>query len=414
MKKIYALMAAVAAFGMVACQPDNKPGEEQGGNQEEVQAPVADFEYAADGLTVSFTNKSQNATGYKWSFGDDETSKEANPTHEYGSAGEYTVVLTASNAKGQDKKEVKITLAGKVKAYFSYTVPEGRAGVYGKKVSFDATSSANAVSIAWNFGDGETSTEFAPVHEFPGFETYTVSATVTGADGATDTYTQDVTCVKNTSLIKCGGMEADDAEFWTPYEYWGYDAGQYVDVPGVWAYGHEWGNTDNAGFGKGGCFKFISNPLGWDYNNKGAIYTTFDVVEGDVIEMDCLVKWGEETQDNGGFSIRLSYDEYSLDGALLFWFENFWGVHDPDDDDPTRWTRWVPAFEGNLAACAEALSEYGAEAADAELVDGKLRFTAVKTGKAHLIFYINQVWGFACGEGRDIYIDEVTVDAVVD
>ncbi len=47
---------------------------------------------------VSFSSFSQNATAYEWSFGDGSSSYAANPSHTYtGPAGEYTVVLTASN-----------------------------------------------------------------------------------------------------------------------------------------------------------------------------------------------------------------------------------------------------------------------------------------------------------------------------
>lgn len=38
-----------------------------------------------------------NGTSYSWDFGDATSSTLANPTHTYGAAGTYTVVLTASN-----------------------------------------------------------------------------------------------------------------------------------------------------------------------------------------------------------------------------------------------------------------------------------------------------------------------------
>ncbi len=49
------------------------------------------------GTAVSFTNTSMNGTSYSWDFGDATSSTLANPTHTYGAAGTYTVVLTASN-----------------------------------------------------------------------------------------------------------------------------------------------------------------------------------------------------------------------------------------------------------------------------------------------------------------------------
>lgn len=45
------------------------------------------------------------ADHWYWQFGDDETSYEQHPWHEYNAEGEYTVTLTASNAGGQDVEE---------------------------------------------------------------------------------------------------------------------------------------------------------------------------------------------------------------------------------------------------------------------------------------------------------------------
>jgi len=46
---------------------------------------------------VQFLNKSKNATNYKWSFGDDQSSTDANPTHKYDLEGTHVVKLIAYN-----------------------------------------------------------------------------------------------------------------------------------------------------------------------------------------------------------------------------------------------------------------------------------------------------------------------------
>ena len=46
---------------------------------------------------VQFLNKSKNATKYKWSFGDDQSSTDANPTHKYDRVGTHVVKLIAYN-----------------------------------------------------------------------------------------------------------------------------------------------------------------------------------------------------------------------------------------------------------------------------------------------------------------------------
>src|SRR5690606_16182705 len=60
--------------------------------------PIADFtfENTIDN-EFTFTNLSEQATSYLWDFGDGNTSTLENPTHNYTTAGTYTVNLTASH-----------------------------------------------------------------------------------------------------------------------------------------------------------------------------------------------------------------------------------------------------------------------------------------------------------------------------
>jgi len=60
---------------------------------------VADFNYSATNsakapCVVTFTNKSLNAQGYSWDFGNGKTSTEANPVVAFDTPGFYTVTLT--------------------------------------------------------------------------------------------------------------------------------------------------------------------------------------------------------------------------------------------------------------------------------------------------------------------------------
>jgi hypothetical protein len=61
--------------------------------------PHASFTKAHTGASgVTFTNKSQRAGSYLWSFGDAATDTAASPSHSYAAAGTYTVSLTVTNA----------------------------------------------------------------------------------------------------------------------------------------------------------------------------------------------------------------------------------------------------------------------------------------------------------------------------
>jgi PKD repeat protein len=59
-------------------------------------------------LSVQFIGLSQNATEWKWDFGDGLSSVQQNPVHTYLKAGDYNVILTSSNENGTDSKTVSI------------------------------------------------------------------------------------------------------------------------------------------------------------------------------------------------------------------------------------------------------------------------------------------------------------------
>ncbi|HEV2855819.1 MAG TPA: PKD domain-containing protein [Thermoanaerobaculia bacterium] len=79
------------------------------------ERPVASFTYSQGStqLSVQFidTSTSQGALTYSWNFGDGSSSTQANPTHQYAAAGDYTVVLTVTDASGlTDTATARITV----------------------------------------------------------------------------------------------------------------------------------------------------------------------------------------------------------------------------------------------------------------------------------------------------------------
>jgi PKD repeat protein len=90
-KGLASTLLLIGVFALNSCKED-----------ETAPAPNAAFEYEADGLEVTFTNKSTNATSYSWDFGDGETSTEENPVHTYEAYGEFTVNLSVTGPGGSD------------------------------------------------------------------------------------------------------------------------------------------------------------------------------------------------------------------------------------------------------------------------------------------------------------------------
>jgi len=73
-------------------------------------APVPAFSQTTNGLTVYFSNQTQNADSYLWRFGDGDSSRVENPVHTYTAFGTYNVTLVAGNACGNFDHQQSITL----------------------------------------------------------------------------------------------------------------------------------------------------------------------------------------------------------------------------------------------------------------------------------------------------------------
>ena len=146
--------------------------------------PSADFEFAVDGLSVTFADTSTgNPSSWAWDFGDGSSSTQQSPTHTFSVAGTYAVKLTVSNGAGSNGKTQLVTVpsGGPPEADFSFQVE-------GLKVFFLDASTGNPESWAWNFGDEgsseNTSDQQNPSHTYGTAGTYTVSLTVTNAAGS--------------------------------------------------------------------------------------------------------------------------------------------------------------------------------------------------------------------------------------
>jgi peptidyl-prolyl cis-trans isomerase B (cyclophilin B) len=76
--------------------------------------PIADFTVQGEDrvapAAIQFENKSQEAESYEWDFGDGNSSEDANPSHRYGSSGNYLVILKAKKGKKSRKIEKRIQI----------------------------------------------------------------------------------------------------------------------------------------------------------------------------------------------------------------------------------------------------------------------------------------------------------------
>lgn len=136
-------------------------------------------------FTVNLYDNSPSTSAWMWDFGDGFTSNQQNTVHTYTDAGTYNVVLQTQSAGSSCSQSVA--------PYAIYHINGGVAEFELTQTlcpPFTATftdQSVNAISWLWDFGDGTTSTQQHPVHVYalPGF--YSVTLTITTADGCTYT-----------------------------------------------------------------------------------------------------------------------------------------------------------------------------------------------------------------------------------
>jgi len=133
-------------------------------------------------------------TGYAWDFGDGNTGTSQNPSHTYGRAGDFTVILTVTDddsAMASDTTAASIDSDG---ANLPPTADPGGpyTGDEAAAVNFDGGASSDLDgSIAqydWDFGDGNTAIDggLTPSNTYAVSGNYDVTLTVTDDGGATD------------------------------------------------------------------------------------------------------------------------------------------------------------------------------------------------------------------------------------
>ncbi|MBX3042877.1 MAG: PKD domain-containing protein [Candidatus Kapabacteria bacterium] len=127
--------------------------------------------YKNDSINFRAVSNMEGCT-YEWNFseGDLISTNETDIIHTFKSAGVYSVSLDIIEPNGNRHTFIKnsiITVLEKVKADFETTISNNELPL---KVQFTDKSQGTIATWLWNFGDGNTSTESNPIHEykFPG------------------------------------------------------------------------------------------------------------------------------------------------------------------------------------------------------------------------------------------------------
>lgn len=140
------------------------------------------------GSSISFTDMSTVGTNsWNWNFGNGQTSSQQNPTNTFPTPGTYNVTLTAQNTTSGCSSTFNqdVTIHPLPTPSFSANTTVGCSPL---NVTFTNTSASG--SFDWDFGNGSTFSGTNPPDQTYNVDgAYTVSLTMTDANGCTNTTT---------------------------------------------------------------------------------------------------------------------------------------------------------------------------------------------------------------------------------
>lgn len=206
------IMLSLSLTLFLGCSSDSPT--EPGGSGPSPVLPTASFQHTPQSgsapLTVQFTDTSEAGsspiTAWLWDFGDGSGSSDQNPSHIYTSDGTHGVTLRVTTKAGSHTTPTPRNVA-----VATVTIPPEASftrfpatGPPPLNVQFTDTSAAGSHSITawlWDFGDGSSSTEQHPTHEYVSDGNYNITLRVTTAVANSTTPTPKDVVVASERII---------------------------------------------------------------------------------------------------------------------------------------------------------------------------------------------------------------------
>lgn len=171
-------------------------------------------------LTVDFDVEVSGGTppySYNWNFDDGGSSTDKNPSHDYLLPGIFSPTVVVSDAAGHvTEPEAPAVIAVTVAPLtIDSAVASPSSGDIPLSVSFSASISGGIppYTYLWDFGDGNTSTDSAPTHEYADVGVYSPSLTVSDSQAVPDTDSSSTNTVEaTTSYVALGFWMMDDTD----------------------------------------------------------------------------------------------------------------------------------------------------------------------------------------------------------
>lgn len=220
----------------------NDGGESSPSNIVSVKTPVtaiaADFEIEPPtgiaGLTrFVFVDRSAGpVTSWAWTFGDGWSSASSTPIHRYTMAGRYRVALRVESATGQQSTIAHDLIVDAATASVVARFDSATEIHSGTATTFVDRSTGSPSWWSWQFGDGSTSSEQSPSHQYAAPGRYVVTL-VAGNDAGSSTATKEVEVAPpsfSAVLPVTGRLVGANQAMWTTSLGLMNDGSQPVDV----------------------------------------------------------------------------------------------------------------------------------------------------------------------------------------
>lgn len=169
------------------------------------QPPVSSFTIqntsVCEGDPVLLINASTNATTFSWNIpgASPSTSSLMNPYVVFPSSGNYNVTLTATGLGGTDISNQTISISI-IPAPIASATPDADTLYLPNTTVMFTNSSTDATSYAWNFGNGDTSTDSNPSTDYTNTGNYTVTLIAGNATCDNDTSFFTITVLDATGI----------------------------------------------------------------------------------------------------------------------------------------------------------------------------------------------------------------------
>jgi len=210
---------------------------------------------------ISFTNTSTPGTGISfWNFGDGGTGTGTSVTHTYTTPGTYNATLIVDYNGCIDSVSQPITVVQSPSPSFTAASTTGCNVPF--NVSFSNTTTGSVTGFLWLFGDGGTSTATNPTHTYTSLGNFTVRLVSYGANGCSDTMTQNSFVIITPGLL---GLTPDSFSGCVPAT---------VNFNSNWMYPVSTMSSYTWNFGDGNSITTSSSTVSHTYTTQGTYTAT--------------------------------------------------------------------------------------------------------------------------------------------